>query len=234
VLVAPLGFYLRARVQETPNFRAESRDERPAHPLREALTVHRRAVLTIFGLVIIWTVAGYTYGAFLVSFATQVLNVDPAWALAGTLVGATVNIVVIPLTGWASDKVGRKPFLIASAAGFLLVSIPLFQLMADARSGMSVVIATAVAGLFSGMFSGVAPTFLCELLPTRVRYTALSVGYNMAVMLFGGFAPFIATLLVRQTGLLIAPAFYITAAAAVSLCVILSLRAPDPETALDR
>ncbi|TCP30346.1 MFS transporter [Sphingomonas sp. BK235] len=235
VAVAPLGFYLRANVPETPNFRAEDEDAaRPHHPLREALTEHRRAVLTIFGLVIIWTVAGYTFGAFLVSFATQVLKVDPSWALTGTLVGALVNIVVIPLTGWASDNVGRKPFLIASALGFLLVSVPLFQLMASQRTGMSVVVTTACAGLFSGMFSGVAPTFLCELLPTRVRYTALSVGYNMAVMLFGGFAPFIATLLVQQTGMLIAPAFYITACAAISLCVIVSLRAPDPRTAIDQ
>ncbi|MFC3581462.1 MFS transporter [Sphingomonas hylomeconis] len=232
VLVAPLGFYLRARVPETPNFLAAQ--DRPEHPLREALTIHRAAVFKIFGLVIIWTVAGYTYGAFLVSFATQVLGISSSWALAGTLIGALVNVLVIPLTGWASDKVGRKPFLIASAAGFLLFSIPLFQLMASWRSGPAVIITTATAAIFSGMFSGVAPTFLCELLPTRVRYTALSVGYNMAVMLFGGFAPFIATLLVQQTGLVIAPAFYITAAAAVSLTVILMLRAPDPRTAIDQ
>lgn len=235
VLVAPLGFYLRARVPETPNFRSEdAADALPHHPLREALTVHRRAVLSIFGLVIIWTVAGYTYGAFLVSFATQVLRVDASWALTGTLVGAFANILVIPLTGWASDHVGRKPFLIASAGGFLLCSIPLFHLMTTARDGWSIVITTACAGVLSGMFSGVGPTFLCELLPTRVRYTALSVGYNLAVMLFGGFAPFIATLLVRETGLEIAPAFYITASAAVSLLVILALKAPDPETAIDR
>lgn len=234
-LVAPLGFYLRARVPETPNFRVEdAAGSAPHHPLREALTVHRRAVLTIFGLVIIWTVAGYTYGAFLVSFATQVLRIDASWALTGTLVGAFTNILVIPLAGWASDHIGRKPFLVASAAGFLVFSIPLFQLMATERDGWSVVITTACAGVFSGLFSGVGPTFLCELLPTRVRYTALSVGYNLAVMLFGGFAPFIATLLVKETGLLIAPAFYITASAAASLLVILALKAPDPRTAIDR
>lgn len=235
VLVAPLGFYLRSRVPETPRFRAEdAADATPHYPLREALTIHRRAVATIFGLVIIWTVAGYTYGAFLVSFATQILGINPSWALAGTLVGACTNILIIPLTGWASDYVGRKPFLIASAAGFLLVSIPLFHLMEAHRNGWSIIITTASAGIFSGMFSGVAPTFLCELLPTRVRYTALSVGYNLAVMLFGGFAPFIATLLVKETGLLISPAFYITACAAVSLVVILQLKAPDPRTAIDQ
>lgn len=222
VLVAPLGFYLRAKVPETPGFRAENAPSR--HPLRDALTIHRRAVAAIFGLVIIWTVAGYVYGAFLVSFATEILHVSSSWALTATLVGAIVAIIVTPMSGWASDHVGRRPFLIASASGFLLLSIVLFAIMATQRTGWSVVLATACAGVFSGMFSGVAPTFLCELLPTRVRYTALSVGYNLAVMLFGGFAPFIATLLIKQTGMLIAPAFYVTAAAAVSLAVALSLR----------
>ena len=141
---------------------------------------------------------------------------------------------MIPLAGWASDKVGRKPFLLTSAAGFALVSIPLFVFMAEARSGMSVITATAVAGVFSGLFSGTAPTYLCELLPTRVRYTALSVGYNGAVMLFGGFAPFIATLLVRVTGVTIAPAFYVTAAAVLSFLVIALVRAPDPTKAIDQ
>ncbi|MBT0670954.1 MFS transporter [Novosphingobium profundi] len=230
ILIAPLGFYLRAKVPETPNFQAEA--DKPEHPLREALTVHRRTVATIAAMVVIWTVAGYTYGTFLVSFASQVLEVSSKYALIGTLVGALANIVVIPLAGWASDYVGRKPFLLASATGFLLCSIPLFTFMAHDRSGISVITATAVAGVFSGLFSGTAPTYLCELLPTRVRYTALSVGYNAAVMLFGGFAPFIATLLVRVTGLATAPAFYVTGAALVSLVTIALVRAPDPKKAI--
>src|SRR3546814_16045977 len=94
--------------------------------------------------------------------------------------------------------------------------------------------ATAIAaGILSGLYSGCAPTFLCELLPTRVRYSALSVGYNGAVMLFGGFAPFIATLLIQQTGALAAPAFYVMSAAALPLVFLLRLKAPDPATALD-
>jgi MHS family proline/betaine transporter-like MFS transporter len=133
ILIAPMGFYLRTKVPETPHFKAET--EVPGHPLREALTIHRRTVLTISGMVVIWTVAGYTYGTFLVSFASQVLEVPSRYALLGTLTGALCNVAVIPLAGWASDKVGRKPFLLASAAGFALVSIPLFMFMTEARSG---------------------------------------------------------------------------------------------------
>ncbi|WP_031238281.1 MFS transporter [Asticcacaulis sp. AC466] len=218
-LVAPVGFYLRAHVEDTPHYTAEGGDA-PVRPLREALRHHGAAVATIFGSVIIWTVAGYTFGAFLVSFAIRILKVAPSIAYTGTLVGALANILVIPLAGFLSDKIGRKPFLMTSAGGFLILAYPLFAYMDHTRTGASVILTTAVAGVFSGLFSGVGPTFLCEQLPTRVRYTALSIGYNGAVMLFGGFAPFIATLLVQQTGSNIAPALYVMAAALTSFIVI--------------
>jgi MFS transporter, MHS family, proline/betaine transporter len=228
VLLAPLGFYLRSRVLDTPKFRAAA-GHRPRYPLRDALSIHRLEVLTIFGMVIIWTVAGSTFSAFLVSFSTKMLGVTPAWAYSATLVGAIANIVTCGISGYLSDRYGRKPFLIASAAGFMVCALPLFAIMASLRSGASVVFVAGVAGSLSGLFSGVAPTFLCELLPTRVRYTALSVGYNAAVMVFGGFAPLICIMLIQHTGLLIAPAFYVTACAAISLTVILSLRTRRPQ-----
>jgi len=225
VIVAPVGFYLRSHVDDTPGYTAEARaNPEPKRPLREALSGHLPAIISIFGCVIVWTVAGYTYGAFLVNFATRVLKIDPVWAYGGTLLGALVNIAVIPLSGYLSDKVGRKPFLLLSSAGFLISAWPLFSMLDHARSGPAMLVCTAVAGVFSGLFSGTGPTFLCEQLPTRVRYTALSIGYNAAVMLFGGFAPFISTWLVQQTGLNIAPAFYVMAAAAISFLTILGTR----------
>jgi MHS family proline/betaine transporter-like MFS transporter len=75
-------------------------------------------------------------------------------------------------------------------------------------------------GICLGLYNGAAPGFLCALFPTQVRYTALSVGYNGAVMLFGGFAPFIATMLVHRTGSPIAPSYYVAACALVSFTVL--------------
>jgi MHS family proline/betaine transporter-like MFS transporter len=226
LIVAPVGFYLRGHVDETPGYMAEAATEAPpTRPLFEALSQHGGTVLSIMGIVVVWTVAGYTFGAFLVNFATRVLKIDPVWAYSGTLVGALVNIAIIPTAGLVSDKFGRKPFLLVAAGGFFLCAVPIFAFMDHVRSGAAMLICTTVAGAFSGLFSGTAPTFLCELLPTRVRYTALSVGYNAAVMLFGGFAPFICTLLVKQTGTNVAPGFYVMAAALVSFIAI--ARAPD-------
>lgn len=230
-LVAPVGFWLRAHVAETPAFVAEAAGPTPA-PLREALTHHRRAVLQVFGVTVVWTVGSYIFGAFTATFAAQTLKIPAALVLTGTLIGTVVNICTIPLIGWLSDRFGRWPFLVASAAGCLILGVPLFAQL-DAAPGLwSVVVLTATGGILTGLYSGAAPTFLCELLPTRIRYTAMSIGYNGAVMLFGGFGPFIATLLVRETGLNIAPGFYIMAAAAISLTALLFVpRRPSFEAA---
>lgn len=215
-LVAPVGLWLRAHVAETPAYAAKA-DEAPAAPFREAVTRHRKVVLQVFGVTVIWTVGSYIFTTFMATFAAQTLKIPAPVVLTGTLLGTLVNICTIPLVGWLSDRLGRWPFLVASALGSLLFAVPLFALLSAVPTVWSVIALTASAGILTGLYSGAAPAYLCELLPTRVRYTAMSIGFNGAVMVFGGFGPFIATLLVRETGLNIAPGFYVMAAALISL-----------------
>ncbi|MFZ5683035.1 MAG: MFS transporter [Pseudomonadota bacterium] len=224
-LVAPLGFWLRAHVAETPAYMSEARaHEVPRAPLREAFVHHSGAIARVLGVTTIWTIGSYIFTTFLATHATQTLGAPAPVVLTGTLAGAIVNIATIPLFGWLSDKVGRKPLLILSALGCLVLAWPLFALVSAYPGLWTVLAVTATGGVLTGIFSGAAPAFLCELLPTRVRYTAMSAGYNAAVMLFGGFAPFISTLLVRETGYAAAPGFYVMAGAALTLVTLLTLR----------
>lgn len=219
-IMAPIGYYIRSRVEESPEYVASARARRgPATPLRTALTVHRQAVLACFGLTMIWTVSTYVFITFLPTFAVQSLAMAPIVALSGTICGSLANVAVVPLSGLASDRWGRLPMVI-SAAGFALFSIPLFVLLAQAQSFAALVTVAVIAGALYGLYNGAAPRVLCDLFPTAVRYTALSVGYNGAVMIFGGFAPFISTVLVRETGSPIAPSFYVVACALASLAVL--------------
>jgi MHS family proline/betaine transporter-like MFS transporter len=219
-VLAPIGYYLRARVAESPEFVRTVEAKAVTHrPLRDALTLYRSAVLTCFGLTMIWTVASYVYTTFLATYATQSLRLAPTVALSATILGSLANVATVPVAGWLSDRFGRWP-LIVSAAGFTLLSIPLFHFAAAERSFAAVGAVAAAAGVLLGLYNGAAPGALCALFPTQVRYTALSVGYNGAVMLFGGFAPFIATMLIRQTGSPTAPSYYVVFCAAVSLIVL--------------
>ena len=220
-VLAPIGYYLRARVEESPAFAAAAQAKRVARaPLRRALTNHRGAVLTCFGLTMAWTVSSYVFVTFLPTFAVQALGMAPTTALAGTIWAVLVNVAVIPWAGLAYDRWGGRGLMMASAAGFAILSAPLFAFLAYEQSPAALVLVAVVAGVLLGLYNGAAPALLCTLFPTAVRYTALSVGYNGAVMVFGGFAPFISTVLVRETGLAIAPSFYVVLCAAVSLGVL--------------
>ena len=227
IVLAPIGYYLRSRVEESPEYVATVRENRvPTAPLRTALTVHRKAVMLCFGLTMIWTVASYVFVTFMPTFAVHSLGMTPIAALLGAVLASIVNTLVAPLAGIASDRHGRAPMVI-SAAGFALLSVPLFMFLAHDKSFAALATVAVVAGVLYGLYNGAAPTVLCMLFPSTVRYTALSLGYNGAVMVFGGFAPFISTFLVRQTGSAIAPSFYVTACALASLAVLCWPRRAD-------
>jgi MFS transporter, MHS family, proline/betaine transporter len=179
---------------------------------------------------VIWTAGTFIFLTFMLTFAQQQLHMDPKTASAAATLAAMVNVICLPIVGTLSDRFGRKPFLMASAAGFLLLAYPAFLLVVTERSFGALLAAQATGAFLYALINGSASAMLCELFPTHVRYSALSIGYNGAVMIFGGFAPFIATWLIRTTGALTAPSFYVMACAFVSLMVILRLkdRAHEP------
>lgn len=225
VLIAPVGYYLRSKVNETPAFtRAAETAEIVASPLRATFTTHRRAVAAGFGLTIIWTVSSYLFLTYMPTFAIQQLHMTPTAALLSNSLAILVYAVLTPLMGALSDRIGRKPMLLAAATIYLVAGYPLFLLITAQGSFASLLLAQVIAAATLALFSGPAPALLCELYPTNIRYTSLSVGYNLAVMLFGGFAPFIATLLIQQTGSPIAPTFYLMAAALVSIVAISTIK----------
>lgn len=220
-ILAPIGYYLRSRVEESPEYVANKRrGGPPVAPLRSAFTTHRNAVLLCFGMTMIWTVSSYVFITFMPTFAAQTLGIAPIVALSAVICGSVANVLVVPLSGLALDRWGGRGPLLISAGGFALLSIPLFTLLTANPSFPTLVLVAIVSGVLYGIYNGSAPTVLSLLFPTSVRYTALSVGYNGAVMIFGGFAPFISTFLVRETGAPIAPSFYVTACAVVSLAVL--------------
>lgn len=225
LLLAPVGHYLRSRVAETPVFAKEAAEHTVAHsPVRLAFTQYSGKMFLAFGITIIWTVGSYIFFTFMPTYASQQLGIPARYALGSTALAALLNIVCLPLVGMLSDRVGRKPLLMAAALGFLVLAYPMFSLVIGERSFQALLTAQIVGSILYALINGVGSAMMCELFPTRVRYTALSVGYNGSVMIFGGFAPFIATYLTRATGQLIAPSYYVMGCALVSFVFILFLK----------
>lgn len=224
--VLPAGFaaWFRARLPDTPEFEAVAQHHAvSANPLREMLAAHRGALLTQFGLTIHNTISYYITLFYLPSWLTFEVKLPHGEALAISTLGLLLLVAVIPPLGALSDRVGRKPLMVGSCAGFIVFCYPLYRLAASGGFA-AVLFAQCALVLMTALFTAGAPAAFAELFPTRVRYSGLSVGYNAAVMVFGGFAPFIATSLIAATGSSLAPTFYVIAGAVVTLLFVLRMR----------
>jgi MFS transporter, MHS family, proline/betaine transporter len=211
-----VGLYLRLALDDTPRFRTLERAGAVARrPVADTLSGHGGRLLRGLVLMAAASLAFNLFFIYLPSYLAAALGVPlartlPA-ALAGLLLGAAAGLA----GGRLSDRVGRRPFLLAGTAGLLLVTLPAFLLVRGAgtagRTFGFVLVALALSCLV------VMPSHLAELFPTAVRSTALAITYGLGTALFGGTAPFLATWLVRRTGSPVAPAVYATLLAAAAV-----------------
>ena len=219
-----IGIYIRRNVSETPVFRSTVKaGQNPSTPKQFSLRQAARA----FGFTIHWTVSYYIFLAYMPTFAIRHLDLDRATALWSNSVGLFVLMVLAPIIGLWSDKIGRKRLLTASCLGIGLLVYPVFNYLLVNPSVVAIVSAQALFGLLIALYSGPGPAAIAEIFETTNRVTGMSVGYGLAVAFFGGFSPFIATWLIETTNSPISPAYYVSIAAICTIAVILRL----PESA---
>jgi MHS family proline/betaine transporter-like MFS transporter len=224
-LLGPIGYYLRRKVAETPAFERtiETRTIERS-PLRVAVREYGRRMIQAFGLSIIGCIANFVFVVYLVAYAITTMKLPPGAALSCAVASGSVVVVLTPLVGALTDRVGRRPLILACALLNLLFDYPLFLLAIRGGTFGSLLMALICNAVFQALYTGTIPSILAEMFPTRVRYTALSVSYGLAVVLFGGFAPLISTWLVDVTGSPFAPAFYVMTGGALSAVAILSMK----------
>jgi len=205
LLIGPVGMYIRSHLEEPPAFEAR-RAERAASkvkfsPLTQVLRDHPREVLAGLGVTILWTVCTYVLVFYMPSCA--------------------IILVLCPLMGMLSDRVGRKRMLGTVALIIGVLAYPLFHWLNVSPTTQTLLMVQVILGILLAAFTGPAPAVLAEQFPTEVRSTGLSLAYNFAVTIFGGFAPLIVTWLIASSGSKLAPAYYVIAAAAISFVALL-------------
>ena len=224
-LLLPIGYYLRTRVAETPAFERLVETRKVARaPIRDAFSSQKRMMGLVCGTSVIWNSGGYVLLVYLPVFANQVLKVDLSLALAAAAIGSVVRAILTPPIGVLGDRIGRKAVIQTMNIGFLVLVYPMFLWMKTDPGFTSVLCTSVVAGVLMAMVAGAGPVMLTEQFPTRLRSTPVGIGYNISAAIFGGFAPFICTWLVRQTGDAIAPTYFLLACALVSLLTVTQLR----------
>jgi MFS transporter, MHS family, proline/betaine transporter len=224
-LLGPIGYYLRRKVAETPAFErtVEARSVERA-PLRVAIGEFGSPMLQAFGLSIIGCIANFVFVVYLVSYAINKMNLSPGVALSCAVASGTVIVVLTPFVGALTDRIGRRPLILSCALLNVAFDYPLFLLAVRGGTFRSLLIALLCNAVFQALYTGTIPSILAEMFPTRVRYTALSVSYGLAVVLFGGFAPLVSTWLVDLTGNPLAPAFYVMTGGVLSAISIVSMK----------
>jgi MFS transporter, MHS family, proline/betaine transporter len=217
IVIGLAGYFLRRHLDETPAFsdlRAAGALSRS--PVADTLRHARGSIAVVVGLVCMPTAMTYLLAGYLPSYLERVVGLAPATALAMTSAGLLLAMVLVPLSGALSDRVGRRPLIVGWTLVCMALAYPLFALMA---LGNEALVLSAVL-LYAVPLAGVsAPSVAAmpEAVPAAVRYTALSIGYNVGLALFGGTAPFIATFLTTATGDPAAAGFYVVAAGLVTL-----------------
>ncbi|WP_436968046.1 MFS transporter [Burkholderia gladioli] len=229
LLIGPIGYYLRRHLADSEVFLASKASARRV-TLGEVFAQHGREVLCGLGSVIALTVTIYVLISYLPTFAVKQLKLPYAESFYAVIVGGLLLTVLTPLAGAWSDRIGRKTLSLWSLVATLALIYPLF-LWLDAAPSVGRLVLVLVQGLLAITLSGYYGPFgamIAELFPAQVRSTGLSLAYNVAVMLFGGFGQFIVTWLIKATGTPLAPTYYVMAGLALSVIAVACMprRAP--------
>lgn len=220
MLIGPVALYIRLYVPETEEFESITASEAP---LREALSTQRRALLIAIGASVLGTVATYVV-LFMPTFAVRELGLQASDAFVATLAVGVVQFFLSPLFGHLGDRYNRTTIMIIAAVAMLLLVQPIFLLLVEVHTPASMLTAQIVFGLLLTAYFSSQPAFLSELFPVQTRSTGLSLGYNVAVTLFGGFAPFIIATLIEVTGSKLAPGYYVVFACCISIAALVAAR----------
>ncbi|MBM7713123.1 metabolite-proton symporter [Bacillus thermophilus] len=220
------GLWIRKGIDETPSFKAaQEKGEIAKLPFVETMRTHWKEVLIAIGGKVVETAPFYIFSTFIVSYATANLGFSRTVTLNAVTIATVVTTLLIPVMGRFSDKVGRKPLYVGGTVLMILYAFPYFWLLHQ-NSKVLLIVATIVGlGIIWAPITAVLGTMFSEIFKSNVRYTGISLGYQIGAAVAGGTAPLVATALLNAYNNSYVPvALYIIFTSLISLIAIATVR----------
>jgi metabolite-proton symporter len=216
-LLVVVGWYIRNRVSESPMFEAAvaEAEDLPRLPAMDVLRERPKALVLGAGLRVGENISYYILTVFSLTYLVDVAAETRATALRALLIGAAVQFIAIPLLARLSDRIGRRAVYAFGGLGLAAFIFLFFPMLASGEPAL--IIAALVVGLFlhAAMY-GPQAAFITELFPTRIRYSGVSLAYQLTSIVAGSLAPIIALWLYKETGSATPVAVYVGIACAIS------------------
>jgi len=232
-LLVVVGLFVRLSVTESPSFRKLTERQQHARvPLVEVFRSHTRGVLLVAGAFLVQSAVAYIYVAYLATYATSTAGASRSSILTVIMLSGVVCAIVLVASAVASDRLGRKPVYLT---GIVLMGVLVYPSIALIDTGLfwpMLLGHILVFGIGQAMSAGPSGAMFAEVFPARIRYSGISIGYQLASVGGAALAPIIAALLLKATGSGYAIAGYISALAVISLIAVLCM-SETHRTALD-
>jgi MHS family proline/betaine transporter-like MFS transporter len=220
LLIGPVGWYIRRNVDETPEF---ERTERSASPIREVMATQKERLLVCIGSLVLTTTANYML-LYMPTYASRQLGLAPSYGFIATLAAGFIVMVLTPMVGHWSDKVGRTRIMLGAGSVFFVTIYPAFMFMNAHPSLLTLLAAIIWVAVLKAIYFAPIPALMSDLFPVRTRTTGMAVGYNVGTTVFGGFTPLAVASLIAVTRNNLAPGLYLMLAAIISLFTLLWAR----------
>ncbi len=215
-LIVPLLFWLRRALAETEAFLKQKR-----HPAVPEILASLSANWKIVGIGVLLstmtTVCFYLITAYTPTFGIEVLHLSSRQSLMVTCCVGLSNFFWLPVGGAISDKVGRRPLLIAITVTAILTAYPAMLWLVGDPSTTRLLIVELWLSMFFGVYNGAMIPHLAEIMPPEIRTSGFSLAFSLATAIFGGFTPFVCTYLIHETGNRAMPALWLSFAALCGL-----------------
>lgn len=227
VVIVAIGYYIRTKVSDAPIFLEAQEEvqakEHVSYGVFEVIKRYPRGVVTAMGLRFAENIMYYLVVTFSIVYLQKYLEMDTASVLAMIAIAHVVHMIVIPIVGRLADVVGRKPvYTIGTigAAAWGFIAFPMF----NTKEPVIIILAICLGLVIHSFMYAPQPAIMAEMFPTRMRYSGVSIGYQVTSIVAGSLAPIIATALLSAYASYVPIAVYLAIAAAITLVAVISMR----------